>query len=89
VLSRKFGPKRGEGAEGWRRLHTEELRNLYASPDNIRVIKLKRMRWAGHVVHTGEIKIHTKFLLENLKGIDQLEDIGLDQKVISEWIFGK
>jgi len=44
------GPKRVEGAEGWRRLHNEELHNLYTSP-NIKVIKSRRMRWAGHVTH--------------------------------------
>jgi hypothetical protein len=43
VLRRIFGPKREEVAGGWRRLHNEELHNLYASPDIIRVIKLRRM----------------------------------------------
>jgi len=49
VLSRIFGPKREEVAGGWRRLHDEELHNLYASPNSIRAIKSRRMRWAGHV----------------------------------------
>jgi len=47
-LSRIFGPKREEVAGGWRRLHDEELHNLYASPNSIRAIKSRRMRWAGH-----------------------------------------
>jgi hypothetical protein len=46
VLRRIFGPKREEVAGGWRRLHNEELHNLYASPDIIRMIKSRRMRWA-------------------------------------------
>jgi len=49
VLRRKFGPKRDEVAGGWRRLHNEEINNLYASPNIIRVIKSRMMRWTGHV----------------------------------------
>jgi hypothetical protein len=45
-----FGPKMEEVAGGWRRLHNEELHNLYASPIIIRVIKSRMMRWVGHVV---------------------------------------
>jgi hypothetical protein len=50
MLGRIFGPKREEVAGGWRRLHNEELPNLYASPHIIRVIKSRRMRWVEHVV---------------------------------------
>jgi hypothetical protein len=46
---RVSGPMRKELAGGWRKLHNEELHHLYASPDIIRVIKSRRMRWAGHV----------------------------------------
>jgi hypothetical protein len=49
VLRGIFGPKREEVAGGWRRLHNEELHNLYASPNIIRVIKSRRMKWARHV----------------------------------------
>jgi hypothetical protein len=49
VLRRIFGPKRDEMTGGWSRLHNEELRDLYSSPSIIRIIKSKRMRWAGHV----------------------------------------
>jgi hypothetical protein len=47
VLKEIFGPKREEVAGGWRRLHNEDLHNLYASTNIIRVIKSRRMRWAG------------------------------------------
>jgi hypothetical protein len=49
VLRRIFGPKRDEVTGGWRKLHNEELHNLYSSPSIIRRIKSRRMRWAGHV----------------------------------------
>jgi hypothetical protein len=49
VLRRIFGPKRDEVTGGWRKLHNEEVRNLYSSPSIIRMIKSRRMRWAGHV----------------------------------------
>jgi hypothetical protein len=53
VLRRIFGPKRNEMTGGWRKLHNEELHNLYSSPSIIRMAKL-RMRWAGHVARVGE-----------------------------------
>jgi hypothetical protein len=49
VLRRIFEPKCEEVLGGWTRLHNEELHNLYTSPNIIRVIKSRRMRWAGHV----------------------------------------
>jgi hypothetical protein len=49
VLRRIFGPKRDEATGEWRRLHNEELNGLYSSPNIIRVIKSRRMRWAGNV----------------------------------------
>jgi hypothetical protein len=54
VLRRIFGPKRDEVTGGWRKLHNEELRDLYSSPSIIRIIKSRRMRWAGHVTRMGE-----------------------------------
>ena len=49
VLRRIFGPKRDEVTGDWRRLHNEEINVLYSSPNIVRVIKSRRMRWAGHV----------------------------------------
>jgi hypothetical protein len=53
VLRRIFGPKRDGMAGGWRKLHKEELHNLYSSPSVIRIIKSRKMRWAGHVARIG------------------------------------
>ena len=49
-----FGPRRDEVTGEWRRLHNEELNDLYCSPNIVRVIKWRRMRWAGHVARMGE-----------------------------------
>jgi hypothetical protein len=49
MLRRIFGPKMDEVAGDWRKLHNEELRNLYSSSSIIRIIKSRRMRWGGHV----------------------------------------
>jgi hypothetical protein len=54
VLRRIFGPKRKEVTGEWRRLHNEELNDLYSSPNIIRVIKSRKIRWTGHVAHMGE-----------------------------------
>jgi hypothetical protein len=55
VLRRIFGPKRDEVPGGWRKLHNEELHGLYSLPSIVRVIKARRMRWAGHVARMGEV----------------------------------
>jgi hypothetical protein len=54
VLRRIFGPKRDGVTGGWRKLHNEELHNLYSSPSIIIIIKSRRMTWAGHVARMGE-----------------------------------
>jgi hypothetical protein len=53
VLRKAFGPKKDEVTEEWRKLHNEELNDLYSSPKIVRVVKSRRMRWAGHVVSMG------------------------------------
>ena len=54
VLRRIFGPRRDEVTREWKRLHHEELNDIYSTPNIVRVIKSRRMRWAGHVVRMGE-----------------------------------
>jgi hypothetical protein len=56
VLRRIFGPKRNEVIGGLRKLHDEELHNLYCSPSIIRIIKSESVRWAGHVARMGKEK---------------------------------
>jgi len=56
VLRRVFGPRSDEVTGEYRRLHKEELNDLYSSPNIVRLIKSRRMRWAGHVAHMGEKK---------------------------------
>jgi hypothetical protein len=56
VLRRIFGPKRDEVTGEWRKLHNAELNNLYSSPNIARVIKSRRIRWAGHIARMGEGK---------------------------------
>ena len=53
VLRRIFGPRRDEVKGEWRRLHNEELKDMYSSPNIVRVIKSRRMRWAGHMARMG------------------------------------
>ena len=64
ILRRIFGPKNDENGE-WRRLHTEELHNLYRSPNIVRVIKSRKLRWAGHVARKGEGGSALKMLTGN------------------------
>jgi hypothetical protein len=68
VLRGIFGPKRDEVTEDWRKLHNEELHNLYSSPDIIRQIKSRQMRWAGHVARMGEERKLYKVLVGKTKG---------------------
>jgi hypothetical protein len=68
VLRGIFGPKRYEVTGGWRKLHNEELHNLYASPSIIRMIKSRRMRWAGHVASVGEKRNAYRILVEMPEG---------------------
>jgi hypothetical protein len=68
VLRRIFGPKRDEVTGEWRKLHNEELRDLYSSPSIITIIKSRRMRWAGHVVRMGEKRNVDRLLVGNPEG---------------------
>jgi len=88
VLRRIFGPKRDEVTGEWRKLHNKELNDLYCSPNIVRVIKWRRMRWAGHVARMERGDVHTGFWWGILREKDYLEDPGLDGKILS-WIFRK
>jgi len=68
VLRRIFGPTRDEIKWEWRRLHNEELNDLYSSPNIVRVIKSRRKRWAGHVARMGEESGVYRFLVGKPKG---------------------
>jgi hypothetical protein len=65
VLRKIFGPKRDEVTGEWRKLHNNELHNLYPSPSIITIIKSRRMRWAGHVARIGEKRNAERLLWEN------------------------
>jgi hypothetical protein len=66
-MLRIFGPKREEDGS-WRKLHNDELHDLYSSPNIVRVIKSRRMRWAGHVAHIGEGRGSYRFLVGKPEG---------------------
>jgi hypothetical protein len=72
VLRRIFGPKSDEVTGEWRKLHNE-LHSLYSSPNIIRQIKSRRMRWAGHVAHMGEERYAYKVLVVKPEGKRPLE----------------
>jgi hypothetical protein len=67
VLRRIFGSKRDEVTGEWRKLHDEELNDLYSSPNIVWVIKSRRMRWAGHVALWGSGEAYTGFWWGNLR----------------------
>jgi hypothetical protein len=68
MLRRIFVPKRGEVAGGWRKLHNEELHNLYSSPSIIRMIKYRRMRCAGNVARMGDKRNAYRILMGKPEG---------------------
>jgi len=68
VLRRIFGPKRDDITGEWRKLHNEELNNSYSSPNIVRVIKSRRMRWTGHVARMGKRKSVCRILVQKPEG---------------------
>jgi hypothetical protein len=72
VLRRIFGPKRDEVTCEWRRLHNKELYGLFCSPSIIRVMKSKRLRWAGHVAHMGASRDAYRVLVGKAEGMRPL-----------------
>ena len=66
VLRRIFGPKRYVGTGELRKLHNERLNDLYSSPNTVRVIKLRKMRWAGHAARMGRGEVYIGFWWGNM-----------------------
>ena len=73
----------------WRKLHNEELNDLYCSRNILRVIKSRRMRWVGHVACLGEGRDVYRILVGKLEGKNHLGDPGVDGMIILRWIFRK
>ena len=77
-----FGSKRYGVTVEWRKLHNEELNDLYCSPNIVRVIKSRRMRWAGHVARMEEGRgVHKVLVGENLRERDHWEDQDVDGRI--------
>jgi hypothetical protein len=74
---------------GWRKVCNEELCNLHSSPNIIRVMKSKRIRWVGHVARMGDIRNAYKILVGNLQKRDHLEDLVIGGMIILEQILKK
>jgi hypothetical protein len=68
VLMRVFGPKRSDVTGEWRKLHTEEVNDLYTLSNIVRVVKSRRMRWAGHMARMGEDRGVHRVLVGRLEG---------------------
>ena len=80
------GPRKEEETEEWRRLHNEELNDLYSSPNIVRVIKSRRIRWAGHVARMGEERGCIGSWWGNRREGDHWGDLSVDGGIILGWI---
>ena len=89
VLRTIFGLTRDEVTGEWRRLHNEEFNGMYSSPTIARMIKLRRMRWAGHVASMGERRDVYRVLVGKPEGKISLGRPGIDGRIILRWIFRK
>ena len=89
VLRGVFGPKRNEVTEKWRKLHNEELSDLYSLPNIVQVVKSRRMRWAGHVARMGEERGVHRVMVGNLRERDHWGDQDADGRIILRWILMK
>jgi hypothetical protein len=87
-LRRIFGPKREEDGS-WRKLHNDELHSLYFSSNIVRMIKSRRMRWAGHVAHMEEGRGLYSVLVVGPKVGDFWEDVGVGGWITLRWTLGR
>jgi hypothetical protein len=88
VLGGIFGPKRDEETGEWRKLHNDELNDLYSSPNTVQVIKSRRMGCVGHVVRIGEERGVYRVLVGNVREIDQWGEPDVYRSILG-WIFWK
>jgi hypothetical protein len=89
ALRRLFGPKRDEVTREWRKLHNEELSDLYSLPNIVRVVKSRRMRWAWHLARMGSGELCSGFWWGNLRERDHWGDPDIDGRIVLRWIFRK
>jgi len=89
VLRRVFGSKRDEVTGEWRKLHNEELWELYTLPNILGVVKSRRIRWAGHVARMGRGDLCTGFWWGNLREREHWGEQEVKGKLILRWIFEK
>jgi hypothetical protein len=89
VLRLIFVPKRDEVTGEWKKMHNGELHNLYASPDIVRQIRSRRMRWMGLVARMGEGRNEYRVLVGKPEGKSHLEDQGVDGRMGSKWTLGR
>jgi hypothetical protein len=89
ALRRVFGPKRDEVTGEWRKLHNEELNDLYSLPNIVRMVKSRRMRWALHMAHMGEDRVVYRVLVGKPEGKRPLGKPRADGRIILRWIFRK
>jgi hypothetical protein len=89
VLRRLFEPKRDEVTGEWRKLHNEELHDLYSSTNIVRAIISRKIGWAGHVARMGREESYAGLCWENLREKDYYGDPGIDGRIILRWMFRK
>ena len=89
MLRRVFGPKRDEVTGEWRKLHNEELNDLYSLTNIVRVVKSRRLRWAGHVARMVEDRGVHRVLVGKPEGKSHWGDQDVDGRIILRWIFRK
>jgi hypothetical protein len=88
VLRRIFGPKRKDEVS-WRKLHNDELHSLYSSPNIVRVIKSRRLKWAGRVVRMGTGEVFAGFWLGGPKARNHWDDLGVGGRIALRSTLGK